>query len=156
MNKQDKSWEEKHRKWFYLQPDHTSSKRNWASWTTYYLQPLSCCRMLPLQIGWQRTESSVESNRPGSSDSISKKTITSNRQRWDAGEERRERLMPSAKRQVTQQAITWFWGSSRRTSRNQFTLISHGSWTMKHSSFLLWKPCFQLNFLEGESASTQV
>lgn len=68
MNKQDKVWEEKHRKWFYLQHDHTSSKSNWASWTTYYLEPLSCCRMLPLQIGWQGTASSSESNRPGSSD----------------------------------------------------------------------------------------
>lgn len=73
MNKQDKAWEEKRRKWFYLQLDHTSSKSNWASWTTYYLQPLSCCRMLPLRIGWQRMESSLESNRPGSSDSILKK-----------------------------------------------------------------------------------
>lgn len=68
MNKQDKVWEGKHRKWFYLQHDHTSSKSNWASWTTYYLEPLSCCRMLPLQIGWQGTESSSENNRPGSSD----------------------------------------------------------------------------------------
>lgn len=58
MNKQDKVWEEKRRKWFYLRLDHTSSKSKQASWTTYYLQPLSCCRMLPLQIGWQRTESS--------------------------------------------------------------------------------------------------
>lgn len=79
MNKQDKAWEEKCRKWFYLQLDHTSSKSNRASWTTYYLQPLSCCRMLPLQIGWQQTESSSESNRPGGSDSASKETVTSNR-----------------------------------------------------------------------------
>lgn len=99
MNEQDKAWEEKYRKWFYLQLDHTSSKSNWASWTTYYLQPLSCCRMLPLQIGWQRTESSLESNRPGSSDSISKK-ITSNRRWWDAGKDRIEGLMPSVKRQA--------------------------------------------------------
>lgn len=28
MNKQDKAWEEKRRKWFYLQLDHTSSKSN--------------------------------------------------------------------------------------------------------------------------------
>lgn len=67
MNKQDKVWEEKCRKWFYLQLDHMSSKSNWASWTTYYLQPLSCCRMLPLQIGWQKNERSLESNHPGSS-----------------------------------------------------------------------------------------
>lgn len=86
----------------------------------------------------------------------SKRIITSNRQRWDAGEDRIEGLMPSATWWVTLQATRWFWDSSKRTSRNQFTQISYGSWTMKHSSFHLWKPYCQLSFLEGESSLTKV